>query len=486
MSRISVPMIDQIRKLYLAGYSIRGIARSLNISRNTVKNHIRCKASEEPKKPQHWSDDVDWEFLAKKRKSGVSVKQLYADYGPSHVGYGTFGDWLRKKSKQAKLPTVHLVHNPGEKTQIDYCDGIYLVDRKTGNRIKTYLFCGVLPFSSYTFAEFVMDQKLPSFIKSHQNMWAFFGGVTPYVVIDNLKSGVKKAHVYDPDVNQTYCDYGNNDGFAVLPARPYKPRDKASVEAAVGAIQRSFFQEVREKIFYSLAELNSEFRRFLSSFNNLIMKDYGVSRSERFGEEKKHLLPLPEKSYEIKTWKSSKVHPDSTIQVAKNQYSVPYKFIGQTVKVRLGDSTIEVFNEQMVSIACHYRVKGKIGQKVIEAAHYPGEKEQLARFDVKKAKSQAKAIGPKMSQLIHLMFDGPRPLENLRRVQGMLRVWKKEGIKNVDMEYAASQCLTFERYRVKYFEECAKHHKDTGQKPIRSLPMRDNDEVFLHSTTRKE
>lgn len=113
-------------------------------------------------------------------------------------------------------------------------------------------------------------------------MWAYFGGVAPYVVIDNLKSGVKKAHRYDPDVNPTYYDYANRNGFAAIPARPYTPCDKAAVEAAIGTIQRSFYQSVREKKYYSLVDLNRDFRRFLDEFNHGIMHDYGVSRRDPF------------------------------------------------------------------------------------------------------------------------------------------------------------------------------------------------------------
>ena len=118
---------------------------------------------------------------------------------------------------------------------------------------------GVLPFSSYTFGEFVSDQKLPTFIGVQERMFAYFGGVTPYLVVDNLKSGVHSAPIcYDPDVNPTYCDFANHMGFAVLPARPYKPRDKGSGESTIGVIQRDFFQEVRNRVFYSLSELNAD------------------------------------------------------------------------------------------------------------------------------------------------------------------------------------------------------------------------------------
>jgi transposase len=178
-------MKDQIRKLYLAGYSLRGISKALKLSRNTVRKYLRtgCEQAESKKASQpSWAEALDWKMIAQKRQQGVSIKQLHSAYAPDHVPYSTFGDRLRKHLKPLKIPSLHLVHNPAEKTQIDYCDGIYLVDPKSGKKIKTHMFCGVLPFSSYTFAEFVLDQKLASFIRSHQKMWSYFGGVTPYAL----------------------------------------------------------------------------------------------------------------------------------------------------------------------------------------------------------------------------------------------------------------------------------------------------------------
>jgi transposase len=106
-------------------------------------------------------------------------------------------------------------------------------------------------------------------------MFAYFGGITPYVVVDNLKSGVYRADLYDPDVNPTYCDFANHMGFAVLPARPYKARDKGSGESHIGVVQRGFFQEVRNRVFYSLQELNKALRDYLHRLNHEVMKDYG-------------------------------------------------------------------------------------------------------------------------------------------------------------------------------------------------------------------
>jgi transposase len=57
--------------------------------------------------------------------------------------------------------------------------------------------------------------------------FSFFGGVPELAVPDNLRSGVTKAHRYEPDLNPTYADLASHYGVAVLPARVRKPRDKA-------------------------------------------------------------------------------------------------------------------------------------------------------------------------------------------------------------------------------------------------------------------
>jgi transposase len=176
------------------------------------------------------------------------------------ISYRQFWSEFRKRRPVTKPVTIKLHHNPGEKAQVDFCDGISLVCKETGMTTKTHLFVAVLPFSAMPFAEFCLNQKLDSFIDLHQKAFVSFGGVPSYVVPDNLKSGVSKAHRYDPDTNPTYCDYANHAGFAVLPARPYSPKDKASVESHIGLIQRGFFTKVRNQIFHSLFDLNQELK----------------------------------------------------------------------------------------------------------------------------------------------------------------------------------------------------------------------------------
>jgi len=480
--RTSVRMQDQIKVLDGQGVSIRKIARILKISRNTVRKFfgktgappgsIGAETAEDS-----WITKVNWDHIREEIGKGCTIKQIHREEAPG-VAYLSFWRALRDKVPVSPEVTIRLRHKPGEKAQIDFCDGIKITDPRTGKVATTQLFVGVLPFSSYTFGEFVENQKLPTFVGVQERMFSFFGGVTPYVVPDNLKSGVHRAHLYDPDVNPTYCDFANHMGFAVLPARPYKPRDKGAGETAIGVIQRSFFQEVRNRTFYSIHELNQTFRQYLDRLNHSTMKDYGVSRAVRFEEEKKLLKPLPVDRFQMSEWKSAKVHPDCHIQVDKNFYSTPFRYVGQTVRVKLTEKMVEVFDADSQPIAAHARLGG-YGKFSTFDAHYPEAKVSVARFEVHHAREQAKRTGPNVEKLIEMLLSGEHPLRHLRRVQGILRLIRSHQVSSEALDYACSQGLLFRKTRLAYLKACAIHFQQNGLKPKLLAPKRSPESSHL-------
>jgi transposase len=478
-NRKSPCMQEQIRQMHEQGISVRKIAEALGIARQTVRKFIE-PGSEEEKEPavKTWHSALDWVRIGQLAAKGVTVKQLHAEYAPE-VTYWRFWHQLRTSVPLAPEVTLRQVHQPAERVEIDYADGINLVDAQTGERTKTHLFVGTLPFSSYVFGEFVLSQKLASFIESQERMWAYFGGMTPYVVVDNLKSGVHKAHRYDPDINPTYCAYAHHAGFAVLPARPYKPRDKPTVEANIGAIQRSFFQEVREKAFYSLAELNAAFAEFLKRFHATVMKEHGATRAERFATEKPRLKPLPETAFEMAEWRQAKVHPDCHVQVEKNFYSVPYRTVGLSVRVRLTPKLVEVFAKDTELLATHVRLSGT-GKLSTHEAHYPEKKLGFRRFEVHAARKEAERIGPATAKLVETLVEGDYPLKHLRRIQGILRLHSSHDVSTAALEYGCEQALTFSRPRLQYVKACAEHFNAHGGKWKLIRPEREASALYLH------
>ncbi|MCX6111168.1 MAG: IS21 family transposase [Proteobacteria bacterium] len=458
------------------------------MSRNTVRKYLKPPETDTVSAARgsvHWYDGLNWPDIIHLVGRGVTIKQLHADFAPDGVTYWAFRRYLLTIHTKAKISiSVRQEHEPGKTIQLDYTHGLTFHDAATGQEVKTHLFCAVLPFSSKIYADFVLDQKIPSFLASQERMWRSLGGITPYVVIDNLKAGVKRAHLYDPDLNPTYCDFANHYGFAVLPARPYHPKDKAAVEAAIGVLQRTFYQQMRERRFYSLADMNDELARFLVGFNAQIMKDHDASRDQRFAAEKALLLPLPAATYDLAEWRDAKVHPDCCIQIQRNLYSVPHVYVGQTVRVKVTAAVVTVYDQNHDAVAIHRRLT-RPGQTSINEGHYPEHKMQISRYEIQQCRRRAREIGSRTSELVEYLFNDARPLRHLRRAQGMLRLFDRAAVSAAGLEYAAAQALTFRRFRLAYIEDCARNFDQNKNPRVIQAPIRDPGEIFLHNEQRE-
>jgi hypothetical protein len=453
----------------------------LKIARNTVKKIL--EDSESPPvilDAPAWAQSIDWEKVHLQVGRGVHFNILHQENcDQKEVSYLKFWRYYRSRYPENKKITMVLHHKPGERTYFDFTDGLYITDRGTGVKTKTQLLCGVLAFSSLTFGEFILDQKQPNMIRSMENCFRYFGGVTPYVTIDNLKSGVKTAHIYDPEVNPGFVEFANHWGFAVIPARPYHPRDKAKNESAIGVIQRQFFQEFRDRTFYSLVEINTEFHKYCDRLNNTVMKDHGVSRRDRFETESSLLIPCAVESFELSKWKEAKVHADCHVQVDKRFYSVPHTYIGQSVKVRIKNKMIEIFSLDLESIAVHSKIIGNTLYSTTDG-HYPEQKLAVARFEIKHALAEANKIGPETTKLIEALTQGDRPLRLLRRIQGILRLYQSKKVTRESLEYAAKIGMMFNKTQYDYIKSVAEQYQQNGQRTLAAVPKRDAETIHLH------
>jgi hypothetical protein len=489
--RKSREMREQVLDLHRRKHGKKTIARMLGLSRNTVKGIIRAASdaviSEDGAEllSEGWAATVNWSAVQEQiGRKYTTIKVLHLEHAPIGISYLRFWRELQRRlpDSVADQARIRLHHKPGERVEIDYCDGLLVIDPATGARRKTHLFCAVSAFSDYTYGEFCFTQKRDEFISSQERMHAFFGGVFRYAVIDNLKSGVHSAHIYDPDLNPVYVDFANHAGFAVLPALPVTPRDKPAIEAAIGVIQRQFFAENRNRTFGSLRELNDSFRSYLLELNQSVMKDYGVSRADRFAEERGILQALPADPFEVSEYRKAKVHPECHIQVDRNFYSVPYQLIGQTVRVRLTPRLLEVFSSDHERVAAHARLKSSKGSFSTVDAHYPEQKLAAVRFDLQLIRRDAERIGPETTALVTLLLEGSHPLRHLRRCQGILRLSKSYS--NRAIEYGCHQARLFNRPRLAYITDCAKRFEVFGLRP-RSIgvPERDASSMYLQPET---
>ena len=268
----------------------------------------------------------------------------------------------------------------------------------------------------------------------------------------------------------------------MIPARPYRPRDKGGNESNIGVIQRQFYQEVRDQNFYSLAELNSTFLEYLKKLNLSEMKDWGVSRSDRFEGEKYLLKNCPVSNWETSEWKTPKVHADCHVQVLKKFYSVPYQHVGREVRVRITTKLVEIFDQDLNPICAHLRLLGKEIYSTDEK-HYPEEKLALTQYSVQVAKRDAVRIGPETVKLVDELLKGASPLRYLRRVQGIIRLYQSSKVSREALEHGCKLAMTFNKMQYGYVQSAAEYFDKNGNRPklVGSAPIRESKSVFLHN-----
>lgn len=247
-----------------------------------------------------------------------------------------------------------------------------------------------------------MIRRQRTLYKSNTKAFEYYGGCPQCVVLDNLKSGVKSACYYDPEINRTFADMAEHYNVAVLPTRVAKPRDKAKVENAVLQAQRRILAALRNRTFFSLFELNEAIMEELEKLNRRPMTVIGKSRLELFEEvEKPALKPLPEERFEIYNYKpSAKVHIDYHLEVEKSYYSVSYTLIGKTVAAKYNSQVVEIYYQNK-RVASHIRTYKK-GKYITKDSHMPHKHRRYLEWTPQRIKRWADKIGPHTKMMMQL------------------------------------------------------------------------------------
>lgn len=467
--RMNMRKIREVLRLkYASGLSNRQIATSCKLGRTSVRRYLEkaAQAGLNWPLPEELDDaalelllypsesklcyvlDFQNIYLELKRK-GVTLYLLWEDYKaitPEGLGYTRFCQLYREFKKQLN-PVMRQNHKAGEKVFVDYAGlTIGYVNRETGEIFQAQIFVGVLGASNYTFTEATRSQSLPDWIGSHVRMFTFFGGVPEVLVPDNLKSGVSKAHHYDPEINPTYQDLANHYGIAVIPARAGKPRDKAKVEVGVQGVERRILAKLRDQTFFSITEINAAIKQLLEEYNSAPFQKLQGSRLSQFVEiDKPELKPLPKYNYTYAEWKKARSGIDYHIEFAQHYYSVPYKYSKQQLDLRISSKLLECFYKSKL-IAVHQRSYQK-GYTTIKD-HMPKRHQEYAEWTPERLINWAKKTGVQTAALIQAMINSrPHPYQAFRACLGVMRLGKNYGEDRLEKASARALALGAFSYR---------------------------------------
>lgn len=366
----------------------------------------------------------------------------------------------------------------GEKLFVDFPgQRIPVYDRESGLlRFEAELFVAVLGASNYMYAEAFPSQELPHWISGHIHAFEFLNGCPQIVVCDNLRSGVTRAHRYEPDLNATYQEMAAHYQVAVIPARARKPRDKAKVEAGVLIAERWIMARLRHRTFFDLGELNVAIRDLLEWVNRRPFKKLPGSRQSLFEElERPALKALPQDRYEFGLWKQAKVSIDYHVEVDRHYYSVPYQLVGQVCDIRLSATTVEIFRRGR-RVASHVRSYQR-GRHSTDPAHMPDAHRRHQEWTPGRILRWAERTGPATAQLTQGILESrPHPEQGYRSCLGILRLGERYGAERV--EAACQRALAVRAFSYRSVESILKSGLDRqplpAQKPAPVHRRHDN------------
>ena len=449
-------LLKEVLRLTAAGLSQRQIARSLKLSNGVVAkyqaagrraglswplpealddvalaNRLCAKPAESVHAPAaHVVPDFA-SIHEQLKEKGVTRLLLWEEYRAAHpddsYGYTQFCFHYQQWQSRLKL-VMRQTHHAGEKLFVDYAGPtVQIVNPITGEIREAQIFVAVLGASNYTYAEATWTQGLADWIGAHTRAFSFFGGVPALVVPDNPRSGVTKACRYEPLLNPSYQQMLAHYGTAALPARPYKPRDKAKVEVAVQVVERWILARLRHRTFHSLFELNLAIRKLLTALNERPFKKLPGSRRSQFEAlDQPALRSLPAQAYEYAEWRKARVSLDYHVEVDKHYYSVPHSLLRQQLDVRLTERTVELFQRGQ-RVAVHVRSRRQ-GSHSTNPEHMPKAHRAHMEWTPGRLLNWAVEVGPHTRDLVkHLLWNKPHPEMGYRSCLGLLSLGKRFG-----------------------------------------------------------
>jgi len=460
----------EIIRLSAGGISQRNISFSCGCAQSTVQVVLK-RASESglfwplpeemddasirtilypPKRVSTEKARIDHKHVEKEMgKRGTTMTLLWSEYcedalssGQEPYQYSAFCEHHKKWALSNKV-SMHIEHRPGELMQTDWAGDTALVcDPDSAELLKVYVFVASLPYSGYLFAEGFYSMDSEAWVSAHVHAFAHFGGTAAIIKPDNCKTAITKNTASELIVNENYRRMAEYYGCAIVPARVKRPLDKAHVEMSVGVVERQVIAALRNRVFFSLAELNEAISEKVEEINDRpFQKKEGSRTSVYLDQEKNALIPLPPRPYEIIVRKRATVNFNYHVDFEGTYYSVPFSYVKCEVEIAASKKTVSV-NCGGQRIAMHNRSYGKRGSYITEPDHMPKAHRDFVEWDGDRFRRWAETIGPSTHRVIDGILTSKKiEQQTFRSCHGVLSLAKRHT--DAFLEEACTKALTY-------------------------------------------
>jgi transposase len=453
--RISVSQIKQLIQLRSNELTTRDIARALSLSQGAVSKYCRAVltacgtwevalALEETElegrvfvarrlrpTPSIVNPDCAWVHTELRRHKHVTLQLLWEEYHAMHgraaLRYSAFCERYRQWAKRLQR-SMRQRHIAGEKLFVDYAGRtVPIYGASCEEAFRASLFVGALGASGYAYAEATRTATLPDWLGSHVRMLEFYGSSPTILVPDNPRVGVTKADRYEPELQRSYEEMAGHFGIAVIPARPYRPKDKPKAELTVLLVCRWILARLRHQRFFSLDELNAAIRPLLHRLNDRPFQKLPGSRRSMFESlDRPAMRALPTTAYVYAEWKRVRAAFDYHVEIDRHYYSVPHALVGQELWARFSAAMIEVFHRSQ-RVSSHPRsYQRAVHTTLLE--HMPKSHRAHAEWTPTRLINWGASIGMNTCAVVeHLLRSKAHPEQGYRACLGLLALARQYG-----------------------------------------------------------
>ena len=348
-----------------------------------------------------------------------TVWQRLSDERGLRVSETTFRRYVQHRVRRVREEDVTVLKEPtppGEVAEVDY--GRLAVVEMGGRRRALQGFVMTLPFSRHLFVDVVDHCDQESWVRSHVAAFAFFGGAPRMLRLDNLKTGVLRPDIYDPQLNRAYTELAEHYGVLLDPCRAARPKDKPHVERAIPYVRDSLARGREHLGLGGLRELAPEWcagvagRRPHRTLPETVLEVFE-------GVERAALRPLPDESFEVAHWATATVHPDCHVQVRGHLYTAPWPLVGRRVAVRVGERVVRIYDDGEL-VKTHVRQRGV--RRHTDPDDLPPSKVAFLQRTPAWCRRRATELGEDVAAAVGALLEDPCPLIHLRQAQAILRL----------------------------------------------------------------
>jgi transposase len=383
------------------------------------------------------------ELIEQKLKLGRNSMAIWQDLVGDHgfpAGYASVRRYVAGlRGSQSPRERVVIETEPGQESQVDYGDGPMVRHPDTGKYRRTRLFVMTLGYSRKAVRLLTFKSSSRIWAQLHETAFRRLGGTCRVNVLDNLKEGVLKPDVYDPQLNPLYRDVLKHYGVVAMPCRVGDPDRKGKVESSVGHAKRTPLKGMR---FESLEEAQAYLDRWEERWADT--RIHGTTKRQvaaMFAEEQPQLQPLPVQPFRYYEYGDRTVHLDGCVEVAGAYYHAPPGWIGRKMWVQWDEWQVRLLCARTGQLQREYRRQRRGGRRVRDE----DRPKQTPRGTLKLL-AAAGLAGRHIGTLCQTMHRRQGE-DAVRRIFGVLSLTKKYGELTVDEACAEALALGIADYR---------------------------------------